>query len=192
MREINDPGARLGFNFGKHEADVSIDTISLIKETISIPDPGTEMVKNGDFHDGIHSWIPWMTNGADAIVTVDTGALHIAIHSLGTTLWDLNISQPYPGLRCIQGRNYQLTFNAWTDVERAIDAAVDENGCDVNNIGFAWDSYGYKTFSITGEPLLFTMDFTMPVTDYDARIVFHCGASLDDLYIDNVSVKEVP
>ncbi|MBN2533416.1 MAG: carbohydrate binding domain-containing protein [Spirochaetales bacterium] len=192
MREINDPGARIGFNFGKHSADVCVDTISLVKEYITIPAPGTEMVRNGDFSDGMNCWMPWMTNGADAVYTVEDGVLHIAIHSPGDTPWELNVSQTYPGLRCITGKNYRLTFNAWTDAGRTMDAGIDENGYDVNENDFAWDAYGYKVCSITTEPATYTIDFTMPVTDYDARLVFHCGATEDDLYIDNVSVKEVP
>ena len=134
-------------------------------------------------------------NGAAATASVESGELHVTIANGGTIPADIQVSQGAgisPVLVCVAGRNYRLQFDARADVDRTLTTSIWENGHDVDNSGFAYDTYCYTTYNITTTLSTYSVDFTMPITNYHAGLAFFCGNDTTDLYIDNVSFKEIP
>ena len=85
-----------------------------------------------------------------------------------------------------------MTFDAYADADRPLDTSIWENGHDVDGDTFVWSTHGYKTHNITTTKTKYTFDFTNSLTNYDAGLAFFCGDSTSDIYIDNVSFKELP
>jgi len=92
----------------------------------------------------------------------------------------------YPNLQLIEGREYLFEFDARAIEDRIIEA-------DIKKL-----SEPYTNFSKIGYTLLKTSEshfahtFTMEEpNEFSAAIVFNAGNSEHDIYIDNVSLKEV-
>ena len=145
--------------------------------------PGTNLVRNGDFSDGITNWI-WQTptDTASATYEVTNGQFHYIIDNGGSTIPSVQLRQN--GISLIQGKTYVFEFDAWADSSRIIEAKV---GQDVS----PWTNYskiGYT--SITAQKKHYSYTFTMNNTsDYNSRVVINTGTSDVDVYIDNVSLK---
>jgi len=156
------------------------------------PTKSTNMITNGDFSNGLNHWGLYYMNGAKATITIEDGFLKVNIDSIGTDGYgapDIQVSQG--GLDLIKDRDYQLTFDAWADADRLLDTSIWENGHDVDGDGFAWSTHGYDVHNITTTRITITYTFNMALTNHDAGLVFLCGDYTIDLYIDNVSFKEL-
>ncbi len=155
---------------------------------VTISDPTSNMVKNGDFSQGIQNWIWETANSANASLEIKDGVFHYIITSGGSTDSDVQLRQK--GIPLAQGMQYQFEFDAWSDGSRYIKAKV---GQDVN----PWANYsGIGNTWITPEPQHFVYKFTMKdPTDMDSRVVINAGFidnasdSTNDVYLDNVSLK---
>lgn len=150
--------------------------------TFVIEDPfDGGLVQNGDFENGSENWIVGVNDDAPApVVTVD-----------GNTYYEVNVTNPDPDapflvnvsqkLEIIQGNNYVLTFDAWSDVERTIIAGIGLSGGDFSN-----DS---QTVNINETPqqyqiTLSSAGFGAP----DARVLFDSNGDAGFVRIDNVSL----
>jgi hypothetical protein len=151
------------------------------------------MVANGDFSGGMSNWWISFMNGAYATVTVEDGAIHVISSHLGRYPSDIMVGQSEPGLACVNGSTYRLSFEAWTSKSyELLTSAVAENGRDVNHDGFNWSSFSYVSYNVTHTRRVFSSTFRMKGTELKARITFFCGKIGSDVYIDNVSFVKVP
>jgi hypothetical protein len=152
--------------------------------TVSIIKPGQNMVQNGDFSQGTASWI-WTNSGtASATWSVVSGTGNVHIVSAGTALADIQLRQV--GLKLIRGNKYAVQFDAWSSARRPIEARLGQDQSP-------WTSYLVASPSLTTIKQRFTYSFVMQqTTDLNARLMFNVGAVLGDIYLDNVSVFEVP
>jgi hypothetical protein len=89
-------------------------------------------------------------------------------------------------IELISGRIYLFEFDAYSDTDRFIEAKIEKNSEPYYNYG----QIGYS--SLSAQKQHFAYEFTVAYTnDLDARVVFNCGQSDGDIYLDNVSFKEI-
>jgi hypothetical protein len=153
----------------------------------------TQMVRNGDFSAGLTHWSTFGQNGAGLGVAADAGVLDVTVTSVGSSPSDAQVNYT-GGINLTQGKNYLLSFDAWADAPRTLDASISENGHDTDHNGFAYSTYQYSQgLPLTTTPQTFTSEIThMPATNTDANVAFFVGASTIGVHIDNVTLTEVP
>jgi hypothetical protein len=151
---------------------------------VNIVKPGQNTVQNGDFSQGTNSWI-WTNSGtATATWSVVSGTGYIHVVSAGTALTDIQLRQA--GLKLIHGNKYVLQFDAWSSGRRAMEARLGQDQSP-------WTSYEVASPSLTTARQHFAYPFVMQnTTDLNARLMFNLGGALGDIYLDNVSVFEMP
>jgi len=157
-----------------------------IKTYVQTTPAGQNMVINGDFSIGFEFW-EWKVDTLLAAATwhIDsTEILQINITDGGNNSNTIQLS--YPNLRLVNGYSYLFEFDAYASGGRVFEAEVarrDEPYESYSKIGYTW---------LTEKKQHFTFPFVMKdPTDYLANIIFRAGNSTDDIYIDNVSLKEV-
>jgi hypothetical protein len=146
--------------------------------------PGENMIDNGDFSDGL-LWWNFEVDGATAStsVTLD-GILQIKIRDGGDDYETIQLKQdPVP---LVQGRKYRLTFDAYSVENRVIQVQIEQ-------ATFPWMNYSkINPTPLRRSPHHYIYDFVMQEpSDYDAHIVFNCGAQTGDVFVDNVSLSIV-
>jgi len=151
---------------------------------------GSELLLNGDFSDGTTHWNAYTQNGAAGSFALEQGLLHYAITTVGANYYDVQL-QYLGGFSCILNKQYRLSFEARADATKTISTTINENGHDLDGNGINYSAHAYKEFTISTIKATYTLDFTMPVTNNDAGLLFLIGADDSDLYIDNVSFKEI-
>jgi hypothetical protein len=151
----------------------------------SFVEPGQNMISNGDFSSGRLDWSLKKQSDASASSSIDDmGQYHIRINSGGTNLWDVQLLQE--NMELINGRTYLFEFDAYAETGRFIEAKIEKNSEPYYNYGQIDYSY------LTSQKQHFEYEFSMEyANDLDARVVFNCGQSDVDVYLDNVSFKEV-
>jgi hypothetical protein len=162
--------------------------------SVDLVEYGTpNLVVNGDFSGGMANWWDSHTNGADASISVADGALHVVLVHQGRYPSDIMIGQSAPGLECLNGSRYRLSFEAWsTKAYVQLTSAIAENGRDVNHDGFNWSAFSQARYDVTRSRKTFSSTFRMKGTEPNARITFFCGMIDADVFIDNVSFVRVP
>jgi hypothetical protein len=152
---------------------------------VSFVEPGQNMIQNGDFSDGTYSWSLQKNNGASASGNIDdSGQYHIKINNGGTNLHDVRLLQT--DLELINEKSYLFEFDAYADGNRSIEAKIEKNGSP-------WHNYGEIDLTyLTTQKQHFSHEFKMQyANDLDARVVFNCGQSNDNIFLDNISFREV-
>ncbi|NQT27380.1 aryl-sulfate sulfotransferase [candidate division KSB1 bacterium] len=151
---------------------------------IRITEPGENVIKNGDFENDFENW-DWMVSEADADYQItNSRKLHFIIRDGGSADW--NVQALYPGIYLVNGKKYLFEFDAYAANNRVV-------FFDVRKDGNPWTN-----FSKIGGILLYhtekhyAYEFTMQeASELQARIVLNVGGDDNDVYIDNVSFKEI-
>jgi hypothetical protein len=194
MVDILDTRARFTINYGTNNTTVTVDNISIVeKGDIAIPSSGTELVKNGDFSDGLNYWLCYNQNGADSTISVESGALHLSINSGGGSESDLHVYQPSPGMVLLENNKYKLVFDAWASAERYLTTVIREEAHDINGDLSSYSPYTMGFYNITETRKTFVLYASIPApyTTYDASVAYYCGNDTNDLYFDDVSCREI-
>ena len=125
--------------------------------------------------------------------SVTGGVLKATITSAGPDASSMGISYG-GGINVESGKAYRLSFDAKADSSRTMVAMVTENGRDLNGNGFPYDDYIIPgpIPSLTTTMTSYHYDFAAPITNRDAGVVFYLGGSSANVYLDNVSVTELP
>ncbi|MBN1479515.1 aryl-sulfate sulfotransferase [candidate division KSB1 bacterium] len=155
------------------------DVIELL---VKIRQPGANLLVNGDFTNGDTGWTFLSRDEANAVGGVRNGAYAIDFDTGGSELWKVQLVQENVPL--VQGHTYRFEFDAWADARRVIEAKIAQNNDQ-------WINYSRTTpIEIVRAPQHYTFDFKMTNPgDTQARVVFNCGLSEVNCYIDNVSLK---
>ncbi len=142
---------------------------------------GQNIVRNGTFSQDDDAWIFEVSGSAAASLQLENDNAHMYITSPGTQYYNVQLRQA--GLSLIKDQEYIFQFDAWSDYVRTIEAKVGQDQSPFTN-------YSKTTYiSITPVRRTFKYPFTMTETsDGNARVVFNCGTSSYDVYIDNVIV----
>ncbi len=147
---------------------------------------GENLVVNGDFSSGFDFWnLNVDTANAIASWTLDSAeVLHLQISDGGSLSSQIQVS--YPNIRLENEHTYIFEFDAYASKGRVIEAEVTMGSPpyeSYSRIGYTW-----LTDKIQHHSHQFVM--THP-SDFTANIVFNVGGASDDVFIDNVSLKEV-
>ncbi|MBN2104723.1 carbohydrate binding domain-containing protein [bacterium] len=142
---------------------------------------GKNEVKNGSF-DSPYYWNLETDPAAKASANI-TGDREYQIHITngGEDISDVQLYQS--GILLVQGKDYVFEFDAYASSGRQIHAKVTRGASPYTNYGKIGGTY------VTTRKQHFQYPFVMEdPADTDARVVFECGTSTGDLYIDNVSL----
>jgi hypothetical protein len=164
-------------------------------EATQLPPPGTELLENGDFVQGLEPWSGTAQDPANVTYAADSGEAVIDVHPLGVDSTGIQFAYT-TGLSLHQAKQYRLTFRARATPDRAIRVSIWENGHDLDHNGFPWSSHQANEHDLTSTMSSYTVEWTMPVTNTDAGLCFFMTATpgssvpIDDgeVVIDDVSL----
>ncbi|MBN1999099.1 aryl-sulfate sulfotransferase [candidate division KSB1 bacterium] len=144
---------------------------------------GENLIRNGDFQSRTDDWILRIEEGANATGEIlDHGIYYINIQQPGN--WDESIQLLQDHIPLISGRKYTLEFDAWADEARSIQAKLSATEALLQD---------YAHMGLTNlKPVKrhFSCEFEMSQTVLEARLVFNCGISDINVYLDNISLVE--
>lgn len=148
---------------------------------VNIPEPGQNIIQNGDFSRGTESWTWAISGTASAMWKIEDGISRFDITNGGGSIQEIQLLQT--GIGLIRGTDYVFEFDAWAQAPRMIEAKVEKNGSP-------WTNYGKIGYSyVTPQKKRFRYLFTMQdSSESDARVVVNMGTSAYDVYIDNLSL----
>ena len=142
------------------------DTTDVAEETGT--EAGVNMIKGGDFSDGVGSFATYTTNGGS--VNIDTnsdGELQIDIANTGDVAHGVQVY--YDGFAMQEGGVYQLDFDMHSTIDRDIEWRVQLNGGD-------YHAYATDVVSVTSEVQHYSTEFTMEeASDPAPRFCFNMG-----------------
>tara|TARA_B110000211_G_scaffold41852_1_gene43494 strand:+ start:593 stop:5065 length:4473 start_codon:yes stop_codon:yes gene_type:complete len=136
------------------------------------------LMTNGDFENGSNSWIIGVDNNTSApTVTIEDNTYYSENVLEAGLAYSVNVSQK---TEIINGNSYTLTFDAWSDRNRAIIAGIGLSSAPFNAIT--------ETINITPERTTYSVTLEANFGDSDARVLFDLGAELGLVNIDDVSL----
>jgi hypothetical protein len=152
---------------------------------VNITAPGQNLVVNGDFSSGDFGWALGLSPKANVNWLFADGISDISIVNGGTALSDVQLLQN--GSALIQGKQYVLQFDAWSNQPRYI-------GVELAQAISPFLDYSKITPPfLTPNPTHYRFVFTMQsLSDFSANLLFNLGASTGDVYLDNISLFEPP
>ena len=125
-----------------------------------------EKVRNGGFNEANFAWSKFLYGTGDATLTVTGGKAEMDIHTLGTSLWHINMR--HKSLVLETGKTYRISYMAYAENDRPISVILNNRAGDTG--------YAYFGQDITTVPTYYTHEFTMTeATNYTAyfRGVLH-------------------
>ena len=172
---------------------VTMDATKEITANFSTSDGKQDLVLNGTFSAGTKSWTfnSWSGSGSGDVVN---GEYRLTVTTTGDNYYDLQVVQP--GIRLEQGKSYRLIYDARASANRSLFVNVGMPvspytsffGADGENI-----ASGSREVNLTTTNQTFTLDFIMNEPTYeDSRVEFSVGLSTPSVFIDNVSLFEIP
>jgi hypothetical protein len=192
---FGDDNSRVLFDLGVEVGTVNIDNITLVEGgdgsgTVSVGDNGgsmaTELLINGDFEAGAEPWNAGVEafDGPPApVVTEDGNTFYSATPTSPNPSEPFLVNLSQQGLNVVQGNNYILTFDAWSDVDRAIIAGIGESSGSFNSVAVNVDiSTTMQTYTLNLTAAGFGGD--------DIRVLFDSNGEAGLVNIDNVSIVE--
>ncbi|NQT24070.1 aryl-sulfate sulfotransferase [candidate division KSB1 bacterium] len=146
--------------------------------------PGKNHILNGAFSDGSSRWYDQNSDEAEGRGSVIDGQYHMQIENGGTDYSHIQVVQE--NIELSQGETYLFEFDAYSDSIKVIDAKFERRF-------EPYENYGETPLSLINEQMKhFSYEFIMKATsDYNARVVFNCGGSDGDVYLDNVSLLHI-
>ena len=168
---MNDNGTESPFS---NEEEIFVNFVS----------PGQNIIKNGDFERGSEFWDLGLNNAQAELNVTSDGELHVQIQQGGDEFWHIQLRQN--NIPLVQGNTYRFEFDAYSTRNRIIDAKLERAEAP-------WDNYGrINPTALRRAKQRFAYEFVMQEpSDNAARMVFNCGGSVDDVFIDNVSLTLV-
>ena len=156
-----------------------IDNFYFYREsTTSSFDDG--LLTNGDFEGGSAPWIVGVDDASPApVVTVGNNTYYSVDVTAAGNVYDVNVSQK---VEIIGGNTYTLTFDAWSNTNRSIDAGI----------GLSADPWSNDKETINITPTKTTFTLTLEASDFgatDARVLFDIGGEVGEVNIDDVSLS---
>ena len=138
------------------------------------------LLTNGNFEAGSAPWIVGVDDAEAApVVTVADNTYYSRNVTAAGNVYDVNVSQK---VEIIQGKTYFLTFVAWSDTNRSIDAGI----------GLSADPWSNDKETINITPTKTTFTLTLEAADFgatDARVLFDIGGEVGEVNIDDVSLS---
>lgn len=183
MGAESDRNGQLRFNLGLNENDVYIDNVSMVmlkKARIVAGD----LIKNGDFNQGIEHWDHFFADWEGAwseLAINDCGQLEIEIRYEGAAFWGTQFSQE--GFLIEQGRDYRLSFDAKSTVDREVRVSVEQDGGN--------PMYMLAVVDLGTEMKHYSIDFTMDeLTNRNGKLTFCLGNISSPIGVEHIVVLD--
>ena len=155
----------------------SIDVITNDTDDGAYTDDG--LLNNGDFEGGSDFWIVAVNDALPAPVVTVAGNTYYSVNVTSAgNVYDVAVSQI---VEIIQENTYTLTFDAWSDTNRSIDAGI----------GLSTAPWSNDKETIQISPTRTTFTLTLDSSGFgasDARVLFESGGDVGFVNIDNVSL----
>ncbi len=171
--------AAFNIDMGDHSGSYYFDDFVLTTPELT----GLNLVRNPDFFDGQEEWDLNLLSGASATGAIEDGLYAVSITEGGSNYWDVHLGQS--GLLIELGKEYMVSFDAYAYAPGQISALVGKNA-------EPWTLYsGTQLISLTSERQTFGYTFAMnEPTDALSRLGFDVGGEVNQVYIDNVMLRE--
>jgi len=145
-------------------------------------DPGSNLIKNGDFTLEQDHWSWEIDNSASADLLFGHGLCRFLIDTAGNTINSISMFQD--GIPLIYEQDYLLEFDARADGTRIVEIMLGKAGSpytDYSKIGFS---------AITTDQQKFSFPFKMEeATDLNTRLLINAGTFSENLFLDNFSLS---
>lgn len=154
------------------------------EEEESVPYGTGNIIRNGDFSNGLGSFTNYMNGGQVALSVNDKEELQIDIAKIGKV--EHGVQVYYDGFAIRQGGVYEFSFDVYGTLERDFDWRVQVNGGD-------YHAYVLGTVTVSEEVQHISGQFTMnEETDPAPRLCFNMGYvnSMKDAGVDPESIGE--
>lgn len=137
------------------------------------------LLTNGNFESGSNPWIKGVDDSSPVDVVTKDGNTYFSVDvaSAGNP-WDVNMSQK---VEITEGEKYTLSFEAWSNTNRAI----------IAGIGLSADPWTNVTETVNITPTKTVYTLSLVATGFgatNARVIFDLGAAAGSVNIDNVSL----
>jgi len=187
--------AQPGYDFqgwaGDTTAATAVLKVTVVKDrsitAVFKPNASTNLIKNGDFANGLTSWGQWIDSakGNGAAISVQDDAAKIVVIKSDTVNYGVQIS--YPGLEVEAGVSYTISFDAWASAATPIGIGVVHNGSVDQNWSLPAYFYGSAELGIASQS--FTNTFEADTSDDAVVLQFNLGKNAGKtLFIDNVTL----
>jgi len=147
--------------------------------------PGQTLIHNGNFSDGVNYWHGITADEVRGYWGVTAQEeLHLAIQDGGSEPNDFMFVQY--DIPVLEGRTYQLGFDAYADMGRIFEVAVYKDASPWPNVSQNGPSW------ITTQKQHFTYDFVLNEPGInEVFVALKAGGSNHDVYVDNVSLIQL-
>ncbi len=164
-------------------ATMEVDWVRVYQDLGNCPPLECELVQNGGFDNGTTDWTLFQFGSASGNLSIEAnGYAKVDVTNAGTSTWHLALRQA--GLFLENGKTYYLRMQAYADAPR--DAPIIISKSDGSQ-------YAYIGQSLTTTPTVYEHQFTMnDVTDVNAVFGLNVGTDLTTVYVDNISISEIP
>lgn len=139
-----------------------------------------ELLKNGDFADGMDNWSFHKSSGAATVKASDSGAV-LQITESGDNAWDIQLEQKK--LSLVKGKTYVVS----TTISSS-DSVVFTLGVGMSKE--PWKNYLSKKVIVNKEQREITHEFTMSESDPEGRLYFDLGNSKGVFTVHSISLTE--
>lgn len=147
----------------------------------------SNIIKNGNFDDGMANWTLAQQKGAAATSSVTNiegfagNAVKITIAALPENEWDLSLNQ-YVGIE--EGKTYEVSFIAKSDSKRDIKILVQQL--------YPGDAvYFSQKATLTETPTLYKYTFKNSLTEPKVKFRINIGKNSSAVYFDNIGINEI-
>lgn len=168
-------------------SDNSGNKVTSSEVSITVGNPRTPLIKNGEFDQGTTEWEIQNNSSASGTMTVitngnmsGTNSLKICPATPGTAEWHVQVRQATP---IIEGKNYKISFIAKADAARSMSVSVQQDADP-------YATYFSKSVDLTTTSQLFTMEFNATTTDAVSKLKFYVGNNSTCIVIDKVEMSE--
>jgi hypothetical protein len=163
----------------------SVGTTTSSNAVLTVNDQNTSanILRNGDFSDGMTAWSFFSD---DAAVTGDVTGGEFVMDVGGSSGTNIQLNQAEFAI--VLDTDYRLTFVGYANTSRTVQVLVHMNGTPYSGLGLD------QTVTFTTSPQTFTLDFTGLASHADARLRFWFAPSVqvgDVIHIDDVVLAEV-
>ena len=126
------------------------------------------LLKNGNFEEGLSGWGPYVDSNAAAELTAKEGYFLADISNTGKADWQVQLKQAIAGVK--GGHTYKLSFEASSTVERPVKLSIQRDKGD-------YKGFGAIDADLTQDNREFFTTFTPEYTDCDTLVAqFSLGA----------------
>ena len=147
----------------------------------------SNIIKNGNFDDGMTNWTLAQQKGAVATSSVTniegfTGnAVKITIATLPENEWDLSLNQ-YIGIE--DGKTYEVSFIAKADTKRDVKVLIQQ-------LYPGEAVYFSQKTTLTQTPTLYKYTFKSTVNEPKVKFRINIGKNSSAVYFDNIEINEI-